>query len=287
MSKTGLGVRWPNFDFTDADVVWSSNPECSMIWNANSTSAPIVEPWLNRVMMLAKKQIASRDKDKEDLLKVIDDFVRQESNHYRMHIEFNKVLDKAGYVMPMASEEKMKNDLRDMTRDRSLAFNAAYCAGFENFTLFTAKFMFENATDLFEDGGPPGTDLWLWHMAEEYEHRSVCHDVFAAVSGNYFIRIYGMAYSAFHLNRCMSGVIKSFLERYREGMTDEERVQSVRREKDYKRRYTFYFLPRMLAILVPFYNPKHSKASVRLQRALDRFTGMSQDPPRKVSSVNG
>lgn len=267
-----LTSRWPKFDFDKADIIWSDNPECSMVWNAMSTSAPVVEPWLNRVMMAARKKLKPND----DVLKAeIDEFVRQESNHYRMHIEFNQQIQKLGYKIPEQDDENFAAELRDLLKNKSLEFNAAYCAGFENYTLFTSKFMFEEAGDLFIEGDLAGADLWLWHMAEEYEHRSVCHDVFAAVSGNYFMRLYGLVYSFIHLSGHVNKRTKAFLKQYREGMSEEELKVSVKREKAYNRRYLLYFVPRMLAILVPFYDPGKSKASPELSHALSRFSAMS------------
>lgn len=269
---TMLTSRWPKFNFDNADIVWSDSPECSMVWNAMSTSAPIVEPWLNRVMMAARKTL----KPDDHAMRVeIDEFVRQESNHYRMHNAFNEQLAKFGYVISPQEDQAFQDELRDLLKNKSLAFNAAYCAGFENFTLFTSKFMFEEAGDLFEEGDLAGSDMWLWHMAEEYEHRSVCHDVFAAVSGNYFMRIYGLVYSFIHLNRHVGSRTKAFLAKYREGMTDEERAASEKREKAYNRRYLSYFVPRMLAILIPYYDPGKSKASPKLSKALARYGALS------------
>jgi uncharacterized protein len=267
-----LKSRWPKFDFTKADMIWSQNPECSMVWNSMSTNAPVVEPWLNRVMIAARKKLAP---DSHALKAEIDEFVRQESNHYRMHIEFNRQLETFGYKIPAAEDERFAAELRDLLKNRSLAFNAAYCAGFENYTLFTSKFMFEEAGDLFKAGDLAGADLWLWHMAEEYEHRSVCHDVFAAVSGNYFMRIYGLVYSFIHLSGHVNKRAKMFMNQYREGMGEAERKASVKREKAYNRRYMLYFVPRMLAILVPYYDPGKSKASPQLSAALSRFSSLS------------
>ena len=266
-----LTARWPKFDFAKTEVVWSGNPECAMVWNAMSTSAPMVEPWLNKVMLQARKSI---DPENIAVREDIREFVRQESNHYKMHIEYNRELAKAGFVAPPEIGEKLKKELDDILQNRSLAFNAAYCAGFENFTLFTSRFMFEHAQDLFQGGDLGGADLWLWHMAEEYEHRSVCHDVFKTVSGNYFMRIYGLFYSYFHLMAHTGSIVKAFMEKYREGMSDAERAESVKREKAYIRRYSLFFYPRMLKILIPFYNPGKETAP-RLEQALAHYSALS------------
>jgi len=272
---SNLTMRWPLFRFDEADLVWPDNPEVSLEWNAMSTSAPIVEPWLNKVMMRCRKLIRA---DRPDLKSDIDDFVRQESNHYRMHERFNALLAQAGYVIPKEIDETFEAEFRDMLKNRSLPFLAAYCAGFENTTLFSSQFLFEEARDLFRQGDNGIGDLWLWHFAEEYEHRSVCHDVFAHISGNYFIRIYGLFYSFRHLSKGVNARIQAMHEIYRRDMTAQERAASEKRYKSYQRRYLKFFLPRILHILVPFYNPARVRPSPGLTEALDRYEKLGSVP---------
>lgn len=269
---SNLTVRWPAFDFEKADVIWPDNPEVSLEYNAMSTSAPVVEPWLNRVMMRCRKLVSD---DRPDLKADIDDFVRQESNHYRMHQRFNIFLADAGYEIPKEIDEKLEDELRELLRTKSPAFLAAYCAGFETFTLFLSQFLFEDATDLFKQGDNGIGDLWLWHFAEEYEHRSVCHDVFANISGNYFIRVYGLLYSFVHLMGGVGKRIEHFHEIYRRDLSPEEREKSIKRYKAYQKRHMRFFLPRMAKLLVPFYNPGKARPSPGLEAALEHYAAMT------------
>lgn len=270
-SHPKITPRRPKFNFDNTPLVWSKHPEFAMIWNAQSTAAPYAEPYLNKVMLLAKDKLGGKD---SPMAEEIDNFVRQEAIHYQMHIRFNERFYKAGYDVK-EQEAALKADYDEMLGKRSLAFNAGYCTGFENFTLFTAKFMFETADDLFEGAEASGGDIWLWHLAEEFEHRCVAHNVFAAVSGNYFMRIYGTLYSYFHLNKRLGEMTKITLGKFRAGMSDEERAASLRREKEYKSRYARFALPRMLAILVPFYDPARYKTSKKIDDALAHYAAMS------------
>ena len=267
-----LVVRWPVFKFEEADLIWDEHPEVSVEYNAMSTSAPVVEPWLNRVMIKCRKAVSD---DRPDLKKDIDDFVRQESNHYRMHQGFNKFLDEAGYTIPQHFDDEFEEGLRELLKTKSLPFLSAYCAGFENYTLFSSQFLFEDARDMFKEGDNGVGDLWLWHFAEEYEHRKVCHDVFANISGNYFIRVYGLIYSFVHLSKHVNRRIKHFLEIYRSTMTPEQREASIQRHKAYQKRYLRFFLPRMAKILIPFYDPGKAPPSPGLEAALERYSALS------------
>lgn len=266
-----LKVREPDFDFRPDEIIWPEAPEVSVIFNAMSTCTPVVEQFLNKVMMQCRRQVGA---DRAHLRDEIDDFVRQESNHYRTHQKYNAMVEAAGLRLDQRLEDDLQAEYREMLKTRSLPFLVAYCAGFENFTLFISRFLFEQAGDLFREGDSIG-DLWRWHFAEEYEHRSVCHDGFAAISGNYFQRTYGLIYSAFHLNRHVSRRIASYLEQYRQDMTPEERKRSVRREKAFMRKFNGWTLPRMARIFIPYYDPGKARPSPGMEKALARYAAMS------------
>lgn len=264
--------RVPRFDFSDLDPRWGAEPEIAMIWNATSAITPEVEVWLNKVMMRARKRLSP---GADEVRNLIDSFVQQESNHHRMHHEFNLSLKNAGYTMNQGQARMLKQELAEILDKRSLAFNAAYCAGFECFSLFMSKFVYEAAEDLFPGGDLAGCDMWRWHMAEEFEHRSVCHRVFAAISGNYFVRMQGFISAFSHLNNHIVRVTEDYLQIYRAGMTAEERRQSVARERAYKRRFATYFFPRLVPILVPFYDPAKARMPPNMALALDRYGAMT------------
>src|SRR4029077_10378318 len=42
------------------------------------------------------------------------------------------------------------------------------------------------------------SSLVLWHFVEELEHKSATYDVYQAVCGGYFYRVYGLLYAAVH-----------------------------------------------------------------------------------------
>ena len=270
--SSDLTVRAPDFQFDPDKVIWPNAPEVSVIFNAMSTSTPVVEKFLNRVMMVCRKHV--RD-DRPDLQKDIDDFVRQESNHYRIHAKWNELVEQAGLHLDPRMEETFDAEYREMLKTRSLNFLTAYCAGFENFTLFFARYLFEQGTGLFRDGDSIG-DLWRWHFAEEYEHRMVCHDGFAEISGNYFMRVWGLVYSAWHLNKNISPRIQSFLAQYRQGMSPTELAASRKREKEFIKSFYGWTLPRMLQIFLPFYNPGKAPPSPGMESALARYGAMAE-----------
>ncbi len=271
--SSDLTVRWPNLKFSKDDLLWEDNPEASLIWIAGSSFPVVIEPWLNRVMVKSRKLVSA---DRPDLKQDIDDFVRQESNHYHMHEEYNAHVREAGFTVPEALQQEGLDDYRDLLKNKSMNWLLAYCAGFENFTLFQARWLFETAPDFCREGNGI-SEVMMWHLAEEYEHRKVCHDIYADVCGNYFLRLWGLVYSFFHMNGHIQKRVKLFMEKYREGMTPEERKASIKRERAFNWRFMRWFLPRALKIAIPFYDPGKAKAHPRLQAALKRYDALAAE----------
>jgi uncharacterized protein len=263
--------RKPRIDVAAAPLIWSRIPEFAQYWNGASFTAPHIEPHLNILMQQCQKQLNGRDRE---LHQEIDTFVRQESNHYRMHMRFNERMYAAGYAQLRDLEAQFRKELQVLMEKRSLAFNMAYCAGFENFTMYTCKYAYEVASDLFDGADPRGADLFLWHLAEEFEHRAICHKTFAAVSGNYFIRIYGLVYSFLHFGGWTKRFVTAVMEHYRKDMSPGERKASLKREKALFWRMNKYALPRMLAILRPYFDPGAYRAPAALEASLNRFAAM-------------
>jgi len=264
--------RKPKFAVDAAPLIWARIPEFAQYWNGASFTAPHIEPHLNILMQKCQKLIAGKD---AALQAEIDMFVRQESNHYRMHMRFNARMYKFGYVPLAALERQFSAELADLMQRRSLEFNVAYCAGFENFTMYTAKYAYEVAMDLFDGADTRGADLFLWHLAEEFEHRTVCHKAFAAISGNYFVRIHGLLYAFFHFGGWTKKFVSAVMHHYRRDMTPVERKESIKRERQLTWRMNRYALPRLLAIFKPYYDPATYAPPPGLLAALDRFTAVA------------
>lgn len=95
--------------------------------NAASLMPVHVEPYLIKVMQKAKELLGS---EHAALKADIDLFIRQESQHYKQHQQFNKALYAAGYDRLPEFERELADDYRRFLAQRSLRFNCAYCEGF-------------------------------------------------------------------------------------------------------------------------------------------------------------
>jgi predicted metal-dependent hydrolase len=247
--------RKPGLAFQDALPHWCPNAEFAQITNAGSLSLPFVETYLNRVMLRAKETLTSEHHAK--LRDDIDLFVKQESNHYRQHRLFNQKIEEAGYdaVKPIGAQ--LGADYDEFLKTRSLRFNAAYCEGFESLGIIQAEFFFEQADDMLSGADPRIVALWKWHLAEEYEHRSVCFEVHKAVAGrfSYVSRRSGCFRAVKHLSKFGEDVSDALLAFDRARMTPEQREASMVSEKLYRKRFGRFALPRLLKVLSPFYDP--------------------------------
>lgn len=273
-------LRKPKLSATTDTVIWSRVPEFSLYWNGASAVIPYVEFYLNNVMNEIRGQYGSAN---PKLKTQLDLFIAQERNHAQYHVAFNKRLYDAGFEALKPLIETITGELTTMREKRSLAFNTAYCAGFENAATFSAKYLLEECDAEFAGADASGANLFLWHIAEEFEHRSVCHDTLMAVSGRYFMRVAGAVYAFWHINHCFARAANVIFDVYRKDMTEAERKASKKIVRSIKRKQTLYTLPRTLLLLSPFFDPAKMKPSRKIQAALDFF---AREEPIEVGFVD-
>jgi predicted metal-dependent hydrolase len=263
-----LTARTPDIASPDASVNWSPVPEFAHINNGASVLIPYVEHYLNNVMNEVRTQHCSGN---PALAEEISEFIRQETVHARYHVAFNKQMFDAGYDGLKPLIDKAVKELQAMRKTRSLAFNVAYCAGFETTATFSAKYALETCDTFFQGADSYGANLFQWHVAEEFEHRATCHKALHAVSGSYAIRMAGLAYSFWHINKIFNDAGKIVFAKYREGMTPAERKRSKRVQRRLVIRQMAYLLPRMLRLASPFYDPEKLAVTDNIRRALEFF----------------
>ena len=260
-------------DFSGVPMQWTRIPEYAAIQNAGSPIATQSEIFVNAVMAKFRNRIPA---DNPKLQEEVDIFVRQETNHCFLHADFNKEMYARGYADIKPHEGRMRDYYRRLLKEKSLEFNLAYCAGFENIALFSSKFAFIAAPDLFEGGDQRMVDLYKWHLAEEFEHRTVAHAAFAGISGNYFLRIYGALVAFRSLNGFQKAILNTILRVDRQTMSPQEVKASKRRLNKLHRRMALYVLPRLIQILKPYYDPEKHEMPDDVRSSLDRYQLMAE-----------
>ena len=115
----------------------------------------------------------------------VQGFIGQEATHRRVHSLFNGHLDKQGLVNDWAPRAKRNMKLLAGTNPRhALAITAAN----EHFTAIFAEWLLRNH-DLLDGCEPRLKTMWLWHSAEESEHKNTAFDIYAALGGSHEWRV--------------------------------------------------------------------------------------------------
>ena len=254
-----MKVRKLKMDFSRVRAHWAPNREFAQNQNAASLMPVHVEPYLIKVMQAAKKLLGP---EHAALIADVDIFIHQETQHYKLHQQFNKALYAAGYDRLPLFERQLADDYKRFLAERSLRFNCAYSEGFETLGPPNALAYFESYGELLEGADQQAVDLWKWHMLEEYEHRDVAYRVYHALFGSkswfndYVYRVWGFFCAVRHLGAWGNQVTAYLIARDREGMSAAELRESRSRERAYKRALKKYYLPKLLRVLRPGYHPR-------------------------------
>ena len=123
-----MKVRQPAFDFSSIRPHWAPVREFAQSYNAFSTVPAHIEPYLVKVMMKVKDVLGE---EHQALRESIEIFNKQEVQHCKQHVAFNKMLYKSGYAGMQELEKPYRDDYASFLANRSLRFNVAYCEGFE------------------------------------------------------------------------------------------------------------------------------------------------------------
>jgi predicted metal-dependent hydrolase len=100
-------------------------------------------------------------------------FVRQEINHTREHIAFNRAAVDAGYDLD-AIDQRVAANL-ELTKDRPAILNLAVTMALEHYTAMMAQEFLANPQH-FAGAEPETAAMWRWHAIEEIEHKGVAYD---------------------------------------------------------------------------------------------------------------
>ncbi len=102
-------------------------------------------------------------------------FVKQEINHTREHVVFNKAAADAGYDMDKI--DGRVEELMVLIKQRPAIVNLAATIALEHFTAIMAHEFLANPKH-FKDAEPETAAMWRWHAMEEIEHKGVAYDTF-------------------------------------------------------------------------------------------------------------
>lgn len=153
------------------------------LFNALSMSFPVGEQFFIDSVRNGFKELPP---EKQEAFKAeVQGFVGQEATHRRLHSLYNAHLDKLGLVNDWAPRAAKRMKLLDGVDVRHwLGITAAN----EHFTAIFADYLLHNP-DLLGDQDARLKTLWLWHSAEESEHKNTAFDLYQALGGSHEWRV--------------------------------------------------------------------------------------------------
>jgi predicted metal-dependent hydrolase len=155
----------------------------SAFFSALSMSFPVGEQYFMDSVRAGLKTLPEEKRAKFAV--EVQGFVGQEATHRRVHALFNGQLDAMGYANTI--------EKRALARIKKQAgmdprIHVAATAATEHFTALFADWMLRHPEAL-EGAEERLQTMWLWHSAEESEHRSTAFDIYQAMGGGYAWRL--------------------------------------------------------------------------------------------------
>jgi uncharacterized protein len=148
------------------------------LFNALSMSFPVGEQFFIDSVRNGLRALPPELQDKYKT--EVQGFIGQEATHRRIHSLFNGHLENQGLVNAWAPRaERNMQLLAGANPLHALAITAAN----EHFTAILAEWMLRNH-DLLDGCEPRLKTMWLWHSAEESEHKNTAFDLYTALGGS-------------------------------------------------------------------------------------------------------
>lgn len=179
MTSPPLPVRRIAFAYPDDfEPVWiPARPELACAANSISLLMPYAEPYFVRAVRAALPELP------EPLAERTRTYLAQEQSHYAQHRRFNDLI-RARWPSVQRVERWMERCCLWLSRTRSLRFNLAFAAASETMAFGIARWIEPRASLQFLGAEPVAATLFLWHLAEEVEHKTAAFDVYQAVDGS-------------------------------------------------------------------------------------------------------
>ncbi len=163
-----ITVRDERFNRGTDPARWWAGDAFGTAWhNALSATFPRGEAFFIEAVK------AHRDGADRKLAEEIRAFIKQEINHTREHIAFNRLAESHGY--DIKAIDKRVEEMLALTKDRPVIVNLAATMALEHYTAMMAAEFLGNPQH-FAKADFEVRRMWEWHAAEEIEHKGVAFD---------------------------------------------------------------------------------------------------------------
>lgn len=153
---------------------WHSNDPVATAWyNSVSASLPRGEAFFIDTLREFRDQLPPK------LAAEVKTFIKQEINHTREHVAFNRLVSDHGYNVE--SIDKGIAEMLALTEGKPKEVNLAISIALEHFAACISDRLLSDPRYL--DGAhPEAAALWRWHATEEIDHKGLVADVWDAVT---------------------------------------------------------------------------------------------------------
>jgi uncharacterized protein len=182
-----ITVRATKFAYpVDMAPMWHPRlPELACVANAVSLAMPYVEPYVVASTRAVLPRLDDATRARAEL------YIRQEAHHHAEHRRLNNIL-RRNYRGVARIEGWIERTYSWLATSRSRTFNTGFAAGFETVAYCSARWVANRVDRLFTGADPIPTTLFLWHLAEEVEHKGVAFDVHRRSGGKRSTYVAGM-----------------------------------------------------------------------------------------------
>jgi predicted metal-dependent hydrolase len=162
------------------DRHWCNGDAFLTAWfNALSMSFPVGEQFFIDAVRAGFKSLPESEQDR--YRSEVQGFVGQEATHRHIHALFNAQIARHGLVNEWERRARERLRMVEGTDPRhALAITAAN----EHFTALFAEWMLSHP-DLLNACEPRLKAMWLWHSAEEAEHKCTAFDLYQRLGGSH------------------------------------------------------------------------------------------------------
>jgi predicted metal-dependent hydrolase len=183
--KPSMSVRHLDVDMSQGfDIYWNNGDAYrSQLLNGLSFMFPVGEQFFIDSVRYYAKAVAAQGNTA--LSQEIKQFIAQEATHRHLHGQYNDYLVSKGYE-PWV-ENTLKRLMR-LTEGMSPLTKLAATAAYEHYTAILGDGLLRHPS-WSEGMAPAMREVWLWHAAEESEHKAVALDTYRAVGGGYWRRV--------------------------------------------------------------------------------------------------
>lgn len=167
-------ARRVHFDWLDheTDQWHHTMPEFGAAANAISLLMPHAEPY---VISMVRSGVDTLPEPTTELTESVDTWANQEGAHFKAHRDFNRSLTSTSSTARRL--DRLGAWIFAGLRKRSDAFGLAFAAAFEIVAFCAARWAEGGLRRYFTGADERAATLFLWHLAEEIEHKGIAHDV--------------------------------------------------------------------------------------------------------------